>query len=149
MAKIIVPPFLEVMQKLVELEDKAHIRSQEMEKEKIEMGIPSSIMHPGEMEFFNNYRDQYRAVLSPLCTKKLLARPFGVSIHHPARYIDAVEGPVFFTMKSAKKAMIDIQNNGGVRKKHRFILKVEDDIWKIDEVRYGFGDEDKWYIENL
>ncbi len=149
MAKVIVPPFLELMKTLTDLEDKAFVRSGELDAEKAEMGIPSSIIHPGYMEFINAYRAQYREALSGMCTKKLFARPFGVSIHHPARYLDALEGTVFFTMKSDKKAMIDIKNNEGRSLKHRFIFKVEDDVWKIDEVRYGFGEEDKWYVENL
>ncbi len=149
MAKEIVPPFLRLLESIIAHEDAAFKVLEEQEAEKVKLGIPKHREHPGFMDFINNYREQYKALVSESCTKKLLDRPFGGSIHHPAKYIDAVEGQIFFTMKSAKKAIIVIENPERTRKKHRFVLVNEDGIWKVDEVKYGFGDIDKWYIDHI
>ncbi|MCR4703749.1 MAG: hypothetical protein K5665_08815 [Saccharofermentans sp.] len=29
------------------------------------------------------------------------------------------------------------------------IVALEDGAWKIDEVRYGFGEKDKWFIDHI
>ena len=149
MTKEIIPPFIKLLEEIVGLEDSAFERLEEMRKEKIEMGIPNSIAHPGFIEFMENYRERYTTLVSGLCTEKLLDRPFGGSIQHPAKYIDAINGPLFFTMKSSSKAIIEIKSNAGARMKHRFVLKNEDGTWKIDEVKYGFGEQDKWYIDHI
>ena len=149
MAKEIVPPFLKLMEEIVDLENSASKRLSEMEAEKVKLGLPRHRSHPGYLDFMNEYREQYKALVSGLCTQKLLDRPIGGSVQQPARYIDAVEGQVSFTMKSAKKAMIVISNPERTRKKFRFVLVDDAGVWKIDEVRYGFGDKDKWFISSL
>ena len=149
MADKIVKPFLKLMEDIVDLEDAANKRLTEMEAEKKKMGIADSIVHPHFKEFMNEYHEKYKALAAGLCTKKLLDRPFGRSVHNPAKYIDAVNGPIYFTMKSAKKATIEIVNDKGACMKHRFVLVNEEDAWKIDEVKYGFGDKDKWYIDSI
>ena len=149
MAKEIVSPFLKLMEAIVELEDAATKVLEEQEAEKVKLGIPKHQEHPGFMEYINSYRNQYRVIASELCTQKLLDRPFGGSVHHPAKYIDAINGPLFFTMKSAKKAMIVIWNKERTNKKYRFVLVNDNGVWKIDEVKYGFGEQDKWYIDHI
>ena len=149
MTKVIVPPFLKLMKEIVALEDAAFIKLEEQEAEKVKMGIPKHRVHPDFMDLVNNYREQYKTLVAGLCTKKLLDRPFGGSIHHPAKYIDAIDGKLFFTMKSEKKAVIMICNEERTSKKHRFVLVNEDGAWKIDEVRYGFGEKDKWFIDHI
>lgn len=45
--------------------------------------------------------------------------------------------------------VIVISNEERTSKKHRFVLLNEDGAWKIDEVRYGFGEKDKWFIDHI
>lgn len=148
-ANEIVLPFLKLIESIVKLEDEAHAKRQEMNEEKAKMGIPEYIEHPDNEKYWDNYREQYKALVTDFCTKKLLSRPFGGVIQHPARYANAITKPVFFTMKSMKKATLDIGDYEGTLIKHRFILKNEDGVWKIDEVRYGFENGDTWYIEDI
>lgn len=63
--------------------------------------------------------------------------------------MDVVNGPLYFTMKSANKAIIETENPKSSPEKLRFVLKNLDGVWKIDEVKYGFLDEDTWYIDEI
>ena len=149
LANEIIPPFLKLIESIVQLEDEAYAKGQEMNEEKAKMGISESTEYPDARNYWNNYREQYRALVSASCTERLLSRPIGGSIQHPARYNAAITKPVFFTMKSNKKATLDIGEYEGTHMKHCFILKNEDGVWKIDEVRYGFRNGDSWYIEEI
>ena len=147
--KEIVPPFVDLMKAIVELEDSAFEKLEEQDAEKEKMGIPSSQVHPEFLDFMEEYREQYGALVSEHCTEKLLDRPYGGSIGRPAKYLDVVNGPLYFTMKSANKAIIETENPKSSPEKLRFVLKNLDGVWKIDEVKYGFLDEDTWYIDEI
>ena len=49
-----------------------------------------------------------------------------------------------------KEYLEELYNNGKcTNKKYRFVLVNENGVWKIDEVKYGFGEQDKWYIDHI
>lgn len=149
MVEKIVPPFLKLLDAIVELENATFARSEEMEAEKVEMGLPRSQVHPDYMAFMADYQKKYGELVSGKCTKKLLDRPYGRSFRKPAKYEYVSEAQIFFTMKSAKKAVIVTEYQKGTNMKHRFVIKDEDGAWKIDEIKYGFHDNNEWYIDQI
>lgn len=149
MVQEIVPPILELLEAITELEEATYEKYEKMEAEKQEMGLPRSQVHPNYMKFMDDYQKRYGELVSVRCTEKLLKRPYGRSFRYPAKYAYVSEAQIYFSMKSAKKAVIETEYQTGINLKHRFVLRNEDGVWKIDEIKYGFYGNEEWYIDQI
>jgi len=62
------------------------------------------------------------------------------SLESPLRYVYIKTGcKLYFIMKSQNRAVIENQ----------FTFNKVDNDWKLNQVKYGFEGEDKWYIYNI
>jgi hypothetical protein len=52
-------------------------------------------------------------------------------------------------MKSENRAVVETYFEHGIAKKEQFVLKKDNNSWKIDTKKYGFPDEDKWWKDEI
>ena len=52
-------------------------------------------------------------------------------------------------MKSEKLATVIIDYIDVTEMRQKFVLRLSDNNWLIDEKYYGFGGEDKWYSDRI
>ena len=150
LAEEIVSPLLELLQARNALEAEIHRRYQALEAEKPALGLPKNQMHPDDPALWEEYRRRYLELVTPRCTEKLLKWGAAGSFGKPAKYdylFDAPEPAVYFTMKSAKKAVVSTENPVSYSYRYRFILRPFGDEWKIDGAECAFGDREEWGVE--
>lgn len=145
---VICESLFEMLRKINAAEKWACERAEELEKKKQELGLPESQEAPGMDELWEEYGKRLSEITKPHCTEKLPAN--GGSFGSPAKYAYIDEAcKVVFIMKSAKKAVVETHFNAGVDEKHKFVFKDVDGKWLLDEVYYGFEDEDSWYSDGI
>ena len=94
---------------------------------------------------------RYLELVTPHCTEKMMKWGAARSFGKPAKYdylFGAPEPTVWFTMKSAKKAVVSTRNPVSYGYRYRFILRSVEDGWKIDGVECAFGDSESWSVEH-
>ncbi len=115
--------------------------------EELEAKSPDPHQFTPEMkQLWSEYRKRLGDILKPACSEKLLNRGYGQSFSDPAKYayIDG-DCKVYFIMKTAKKAVVEISVQGAGKLNHKFVLRNIDGKWLVDEVYYGFETKpDKW-----
>lgn len=150
MADQIVPPVLELLRTLSQLEEEIFRRSQELEAQKLAKGISAHQVAPGWEALIKEYRARIYDLASPWCTEKLLSRGYGTSYGSPTHY-DYLSGTcqILFTMKSAKRAVIETRFHESIDKAEQFILRPAEGVWKIDEINYRFSDESTWHTHHI
>ena len=55
---------------------------------------------------------------------------------------------MYFTMKSAKKAVVSTRNPVSHDYRYRFTLRPFGDEWKIDGAECAFGGREEWSVEH-
>ena len=83
--------------------------------------------------------------------QKLLSKEARNSYGHPSEY-SYLKGEDFFvqfTMKKEDRATVILQFEEALAMKHKFVLRLINDNWLIDEKYYGFSDEETWYSDML
>lgn len=146
MTEQLVPPVVELLKALSDLEEETFRRSQGLDAQKQAQGIPSHQTAPGWKELMAEYSARIYELASPWCTEKLLARGYGRSYGSPTCY-GYLNGDfqIFFTMKSAKRAVIETRYYQSIEKAHQFVLRPAEGGWKIDEVSYRLSNEKTWH----
>lgn len=151
MAQELVPPLLELLQKRNELEQEICARSIKLREEHTAAGIPQYQTGPGDQELHQEYARRYLELITPRCTEKILKEGAARSFGKPAKYdylFGSPEPAVYFTMKSAKKAVVSTQNPVSYGYRYRFILRPAEGGWKIDGVECAFGSSESWGVEH-
>lgn len=151
MAETLVPPLLELLRQRNELERELCARYFRIREEKAAAGLPLSQDTPAEEAVWEEYRRRYLELVTPRCTEKLLQWGAAGSFGKPAKYdylFDAPKPAVYFTMKSAKRALVSTENPVSYGYRYRFILRPFGDEWKIDGVECSFGGEERWGVEH-
>ena len=150
MADNIVPPLVDMLLALSDLEEEIGRRFDALNEKKLAMGIPRGQVAPGWEELWAEYRTRFYAIAAPLCTEKLLNRGYARSCGYPTEYgYLAGECQLFFTMNSNKRAMVVTRYHESIDKAHQFVLRPIDGIWKIDKVSYSYGNEPTWHITEI
>lgn len=145
MKDILVPQLIEFLRKLCRLEEEMYFRDTKIDKEKINAGIPKHIAVPESDELWKEYHKKYGEIAETFCTQKLLDKGYARSMGKPAQYSYINTGcKLSFIMKSSKRAVIETLFNVGIDERHKFVLRLTDDGWKIDSKSYDFND-DKWH----
>lgn len=106
-------------------------------------------VHPNEEEVWEEYAQRCKAIIEPISAKpyKDTSRSFGAPTAYA--YLSYPDTKVTFIMKSATRAVVETRYEYGLEKKEQFVLKKEENGWKIDSKKYGFPDEDSWWKDNL
>ncbi len=134
----------DLLRKINVLEKEISARDEELEEKS-----PDPHLYTPEMDqLWSEYRKRLGDILKPACSEKLLNRGYGQSFSDPAKYA-CIDGDckVYFIMKSAKKAVVEIHVQRPGRSNHKFVLKDIDGKWLVDEVYYGFeSNPDKWLV---
>ena len=141
----------DLLRKINVIERETFEWSEELKRQKAELGIPKHQVGPGEEELWDEYEERIGEVVKPVCTEKLLKKRYGGSYSSPQKYgyIDG-ECTVNFIMKTAKRAVVETHFKHGTDHMHKFVIKDIDGKWLVDEVYYGFAsDPDKWYSDNI
>ncbi len=152
MAAEILPPLLELLRARSALEGEIWERSYTLRKAFIAAGGSPNQLPPGTMEIDREFRSRYLALAQPRCVPGLLKYGAAGSYGRPTKYGYLDTDPdcgLFFTMKTAKKAVVETRySNGALRCKHRFTLKPDGGGWLIAKIEYGYQDEDTWHIDH-
>lgn len=151
LAEEIVPTLVELLQARNALEAEIFARSIKLREEHTAAGIPQYQTGPGDQELYEEYARRYLELVTPHCTEKMMKWGAARSFGKPAKYdylFGAPEPTVYFTMKSAKKAVVSTQNPVSYGYRYRFILRPVENSWKIDGVECAFGDSENWGIEH-
>ena len=150
MAEQLVPPVLGLLKSLSDLETEIFRRSQGLDAQKQAQGIPSHQVAPGWKDLMTEYHNRIYDLASPLCTEKLLSKGYGRSYGSSPcyGYLDG-DCQIFFTMKSAKRAVIETKYHESIDKAHQFVLRPEGDGWKLDAVSYRYSDDKTWHAFHI
>lgn len=143
-------PLFDLLRKINALEKEVCERSAELERKRIELGLPDSQTPPGKKELWAEYKQRMGEIVKPAITEKLAKRGWGGSFGSPQKYgyIDG-ECTVNFIMKTAKRAVVETHFKHGSGHKHKFVIKDIDGKWLLDEVYYGFEDESGWHSDSI
>lgn len=149
-AEEVVPPLLALLRARNALEEEIFARSREMEKAKLAAGLPRSQMAPEEPALWEEYRSRYMELIEHRCVPGLLKYGAARSFGKPAKYGYLDEDPeceVVFTMKSAKKAVVETRR-GRVKEQHQFVLRPSEGGWLIGGVSYRLLPDEGWSVEH-
>ncbi len=135
---------LSKLEKLNKLEQEIFERSQKLKSPK----EPNQIQ-PGEKELWREYKERHKQITDSVCMKpsKNTTSSFGKPTKY--EYITYPDTKIIFIMKSAKRAVIEMEYENGVKSKDQFILKKEGNDWKIFAKKYGYQGESTWYKDEL
>ncbi|MFI3255701.1 MAG: hypothetical protein R3Y63_15460 [Eubacteriales bacterium] len=140
LAQSVTETLIQNLKKLCEIENEY---SRWTKEEKEALGIK---------EYFQQYVNEYKQIIDEIGTEKLKNSRYGGSISHPAEYhylFEEYRG--ICVMKSTKKVTVEFYYQYGNKSKHQFTLKLEQDEYKLDGVKYGFWDssDEVWHKTNV
>ena len=97
-------------------------------------------------EFWHEYEEEYRVIIEPVCTEELLKRGYADSLGSPSTYayIKTTDYNIDFTMKSDKKAIVEIYNEDEIMERHQLTFIYTENGYKIHTVKYGYGERTTW-----
>ena len=135
---------IDSLQEINSLEQEVFKRS-----EKLKNPNEPNQVQPGEAELWNEYASRHKKILDQIAINASLggSRSFG----EPAKYnyLSDPDTKFSFIMKSANRAVIETMYENGITKKEQFVVKKENENWKIDSKKYGFSNENTWYKDEL
>lgn len=105
-----------------------------------------NLIQPGELELQAKYRETRKIITDAICSKP--QGDFGFLPGKPSRY-DYLNNPniIFdFIMKSANRAIVEIEYDYFTLRKDQFVIKKIRDDWKIDSKKLLLG---KVYKEEI
>lgn len=143
----------EFLTQLCEIEDKVFAKGQAIEAYKKEQGITAYL--PEEKALFDEVYEPRKVLFQGFATDKLLRRRLSSTYGHPAKhdYVRSAGRPrnvrADFIMKSAARLTIEFYYTDALNHKQRFVFKKIDEQWLLDETKYGFQGEDKWFVDTL
>ena len=132
-------------------EEEIYERNKELDAEKRLLKIPSHQIHPEWNELMDEYHQRYLALLDGCVSEKLLSKGARNSYGHPSEYsyLRGENFSVWFTMRKRDLATVILYYEEALEMKHKFVLRLIDGKWLIDEKFYGFGGEKTWYVDML
>ena len=129
----IIPPLLELLKELTLLEEEIFKRNHELDVEKSILNIPSNQMITGKV------------------SENLMSKGYAAHYGNPSEYfyVNHDDFLLEFTMQQADMAVIVIHYQGAVDMKHKFMMRLINKKWLVDEKYYGFEDETLWYEDSI
>ena len=149
-AKELVPFLVDHLRALAALEADMFRRERELEKKKLDMGIPKHQTAPGWEELVEDYTNRYGQAARAFCTPKLLERGYARSWGRPGEYDYLNTGcDLIFTMKSARRAVVEARHTRVLLFRYQFVLKDTEDGWRVDQKSYAHGLDDSWHLHHI
>lgn len=152
MASEMIQSLLELLKELTSLEEKIFKRNHEMNAEKAALNISSNQTHQKWKELMTEYESRFKRIIEGKVSKKLISNGYVLKYENPSEYfyLDSDEFSLEFTMSKEDMATITIRyNKAAIDMKHKFVLRLIDDKWLVDEKYYGFEGEDQWYSDRI
>ena len=133
MVDIIIPSLIETLTAICDLEEKYGVLIDEK----------GDMFHE---ELWHEYKEQYRAIVEPVCTEELLKRGYALSLKSPSTYayIKTTDYNIGFTMKSDKKSIVEMCNVDETMARHQLTLIYTENGYKIHAIKYRHGEGTTW-----
>ncbi|MGP1448891.1 hypothetical protein [Filifactor alocis] len=147
----IIPPLLELLQELTLLEEEIFKRNHELDVEKSILNIPSNQIHPKWKELMTEYENRFEEMITGKVSENLMSKGYATHYGNPSEYfyVNHDDFLLEFTMQQADMAVIVIHYQGAVDMKHKFMIRLINKKWLVDEKYYGFEDETLWYEDSI
>ena len=132
---------------LLPVQERAVLRIQRLEQK----SVPYSEKSGKLAEILDKCKEEYSEVISGRVTEKEMQwkHPSSIGLTAEYAYIKG-EYTVDFTMKKSDTAtVVTHYRERSLGKKHKFVLKLVDGKWLVDEVYSGNEDERKWYYTEI
>ena len=151
MADKLIVPLFELLKKLALLEKEIFERNLALDKEKTKLNIPANQLHPKWNELMEEYNKRFKSIITGRVSERLMEKGYADTYSNPGEYAytNGEDFFVEFIMQKEDFATVIIYYNEEVDMKHKFVLKLVDGKWLIDEKYYGFGDEKEWYEDKI
>ena len=151
MVEVLMPQLFELLTALDALEKEIFERDHALTLEKPSLNLPSHQVHPNWHALMREYEERFKAILEDKVTEKLLSRDHATQYSQPSEYayLNDEASRIDFTMRKADMATIVIHYQQALEMKHKFILRLIDDKWLVDEKYYGFENEDTWHMDRI
>lgn len=145
------PLLLDLLKELDLLEQEIFVRDEALKKEKPALNIPRHQVHPKWDELMDEYSTRFEHIIDGRVSEKLRSRGYAGSFGNPGEYYYANSGEFSaeFTMRKESMASVIIHYGKALKMKHKFVLRLIDGIWVIDEKYYGFEGEKTWYLHRI
>jgi len=152
LAEEIARPLIEVLRRRNELEREICERYFKLREEQIAAGLPPNQSTPEDQAITEEFSRRYLEIVEPFCLPDFLKYGAARSFGKPARYdyiFDTPGARVYFTMKSARRAVVETIAQRSFAPRYRFILRPDGDGWKVGGVDYTFGNHDTdWHVDH-
>lgn len=137
----LVPPLFELLKAIDILEDEIFKRNSKLEQEKIVLKISPNQVHPKWFELTAEYKKRFKNLIDGKVSEKLIARGYANSFGKPSEYfyLNSGEFSAEFTMRKPDVASVVTYFKHGLDMKHKFVLRLVNGKWLIDEKYYGFS----------
>jgi len=114
----------------------------------LQSGIPPFNQAYDEDGLWEEYFQRCEKIIAPISNKPYKdTRTFGKPTHYD--YLNNANTKIILIVKSINRAIVELQFDNGVAKKEQFIVKKDNDSWKIDTKKYGFLGEDVWRKDEI
>ncbi len=152
MADTVVPPLLDLLRARSALEGEIHDRWEALEQAHLAAGHSRNQLPDGGLALAAEYKRRYLELVEHRCVPGFLQYGGEVSFGMPTKYGYLEDDPacqVVFTMKSAKKAIVETYgHNGSMIVRQRFTLRPGEPEWLIGRVEYGYGGGAEWHVDH-
>jgi len=148
----LVPPLFELLKELDALEREIFERDCAMNREKSALKIPFNQLHPKWMELVSEYRARFKDLIDGRVSENLMARGYANRFGEPSEYfyVSNREFSLEITMqKDDMLSAVTHYKRSSLDMKHKFVLRLIDGRWMLDEKYYGYEDENTWYLDGI
>ncbi|MCH4985367.1 hypothetical protein BHU61_07465 [Macrococcus epidermidis] len=151
MSEILVPKLVKILLSLDNLEKEIYERSKiELSEYQDGYGNFKEEYHPKSKALFKELNEKHHEIIKDNVSEKLKSISYGGSYGKPSEYFYIQDDnlDIYFTMRKKDMATIVIYYEYALKKKHKFIFRLIDNKWLIDEKYYGFSDK-SWYKNGI
>ncbi len=151
MAEEIVRPLLDLLRRRNDLEREICERYFKLREEQAAAGLPPYQSTPAGQAITEEFSRRYLELVTPFCLPGFLKYGPAGSFGKPARYDHLFDGPeskVYFTMKSAKRAVVETVARRSTETRYRIVLRPDGSAWKVAGVDYTFGNGTDWHTDH-
>lgn len=139
-------PLFELLREINALEKEAVKRETEIQVNKDKNGVSQSVYTDDDRALSDYVRAEMKSIVTPArFSDKLLKRGYCISWREPQTYgyIDE-ECEATFSMRNAARAAVEIRDTAKISNQFKFVYRLIDDKWLLDEVYWRSGSNSNW-----